>query len=235
MTSLEKMLPNNNDNITKYNINSGYTSFKDSSIVIFRKEEWFKVFIHETIHFFELDFRHDNYIRDKILQLFKVKSKVNLYEAYTETWAKIINIIFCSYFSSKDFNIFINIFDTLISIEKTFVVIQMIKILNFMDIDYIDVINGHDLYYEKTHILSYFIITAILLTNYQQFIKFCNENNENIFNFKDTKTNKDNFVKLIKKYYKSNKLFDTIEYINDIYVKDPYIIKNTRLSICEIE
>jgi hypothetical protein len=235
MTSLEKNLPTDDNQITKYNINSGYTSTNENNIVVFRKEEWFKVFIHESLHFFEFDFRHDNHIKNKVLEMFKVKSKVNLYEAYTETWAKIINIVFCSYFLSTNFNTFIDIFETLINIEKIYAIYQMLKILNYMDMEYNDILTGDNLYYEKTHILSYYIIGTILLNNYQEFIKFCNENNDYIFNFKETRSNTTKFLKFIKRYYKSQKLFDKIETVNKIKIMNPYVLKNTRLSICELD
>jgi len=235
MTSLEKTLPNNDNQITKYHINSGYTSINENNIVVFRKEEWFKVFIHESLHFFEFDFRHDNHIKNKVLEMFKVKSKVNLYEAYTETWAKIINIVFCSYFLSIDYNTFINIFETLINIEKIYAIHQMLKILNHMDMEYYDILTGDNVYHEKTHILSYYIIGTILLNNYQEFMKFCNENNDYIFNFKETRSNIIKFLKFIKKFYKSRKLFDKIEMVDNIKITNSYILKNTRLSICELE
>ena len=235
MTSLEKTLPNNDNQITKYHINSGYTSINENNIVVFRKEEWFKVFIHESLHFFEFDFRHDNHIKNKVLEMFKVKSKVNLYEAYTETWAKIINIVFCSYFLSIDYNTFINIFETLINIEKIYAIHQMLKILNHMDMEYYDILTGDNVYHEKTHILSYYIIGTILLNNYQEFMKFCNENNDYIFNFKETRSNIIKFLKFIKKFYKSRKLFDKIEMVDNIKITNSYILKNTRLSICELD
>ena len=235
MTNLEKTLPTGDNKITKYHINSGYTSINENNIVIFRKEEWFKVFIHESLHFFEFDFRHNDIVKNKVLEMFKVKSKVNLYEAYTETWAKIINIVFCSYFLTVDFNTFINVFERLINIEKIYTIYQMIKILEYMDIDYEDIITGDNTYYEKTHILSYYIIGTILLNNYQEFMKFCNENNDYIFNFKKTTENKNKFLKFIKRYYKSKKLFDKIDMVDKINIYNPYILKNTRLSICELD
>ena len=58
-TSLEKNLPNSNIHILdEINVNTAFTTTcpSDSEIVVFRKEEWFKVFIHETFHNFGLDF-----------------------------------------------------------------------------------------------------------------------------------------------------------------------------------
>ena len=44
--------------------------------------------------------------------------------------------------------------------------------------------NGNrDKYYEKTYLISYFVINSILLNNYQEFINWCEMNNVNILQF----------------------------------------------------
>jgi hypothetical protein len=58
-TSLQKILPSSSlDVINEHHVNTGFTSTcpTDSEIIIYRKEEWLKVFIHETFHNFALDF-----------------------------------------------------------------------------------------------------------------------------------------------------------------------------------
>ena len=106
-TSLEKKLPNSNIEIlNESNVNTAFTTTcpKDSEIVVYRKEEWFKVFIHESFHNFALDFSDMNNeeCKKRILNIFPVQSEVNLYESYTEFWAEIINALFCSFFSLKN-------------------------------------------------------------------------------------------------------------------------------------
>jgi hypothetical protein len=62
-TSLEKKLPDSNIHILdEINVNTAFTTTcpKDSEIVIFRQEEWFKVLIHESFHNFGLDFSDMN-------------------------------------------------------------------------------------------------------------------------------------------------------------------------------
>jgi hypothetical protein len=83
-TSLEKRIPNSNIFILdEINVNTAFTTTcpKDSEIVVFRKEEWFKVLIHETFHNFALDFSdmNNNNAHKCILDIFKVNSNVNLY------------------------------------------------------------------------------------------------------------------------------------------------------------
>ena len=128
-TSLEKNLPNSNIEILdQHNVNTGFTSTcpVDSEIIMFRKEEWFKVFLHETFHNFALDFSdmNNNDCHQKILSIFKVNSDVNLFEAYTEFWSEIINILFCSFFLLKDkddYKEFLQTAEFLINFEKIFV------------------------------------------------------------------------------------------------------------------
>lgn len=108
-TSLKKFLPESNISIlNENNVNTAYTTTcpKVSDIVIFRKEEWFKVFMHETFHNFSLDFSDMNveHATKRILEIFPVKSNVNvnLFEAYAEFWARLMNCLFCSYFAMYD-------------------------------------------------------------------------------------------------------------------------------------
>ena len=104
-TSLEKKLPKSAVSVLdEIHINTAFTTTcpRDSEIVIYRKEEWFKVFMHETFHNFGLDFsdmNNDICTRD-ILNIFPIDSKVNLYESYAEFWAEIMNALFCSFLKS---------------------------------------------------------------------------------------------------------------------------------------
>ena len=145
-TSLEKKIPTSNIFILdEINVNTAFTTTcpKDSEIVVFRKEEWFKVFIHETFHNFSLDFSdmNNNNANKCILDIFKVNSNVNLYEAYTEFWAEIMNALFCSFFSLKnknDINDFLSNAEFFINFERTFSFFQLVKTLDFMGLTYKD-------------------------------------------------------------------------------------------------
>ena len=106
-TELSKKLPTTNmDILNQTHINTAFTTTcpTNSEIVVYRKEEWFKVFLHETFHNFALDFSDMNMwdCHSTILKIFKVKSEVNLYESYTEFWARVMNCCFCSFFSIQN-------------------------------------------------------------------------------------------------------------------------------------
>jgi hypothetical protein len=255
-TSLLKILPSSNIEIlNENNVNTAFTRScsKNSEIVIFRKEEWFKVFIHETFHNFGLDFSHLNttFYNNKILNIFPVKSEVNLYESYTEFWARIINALFCSFINMKNKN---NIDEFLlnteffINIERIFAFFQMIKVLKFMGLSYNDLykstkiaeFNRTNLYKENTNVLSYYVITSILLNNYSDFLIWCNSNNKLIINFKKTNNNLNSFCHFIETMYKTKHMLDNIKCTELILFnmkptnKIKYLLNNLRMTICEL-
>ena len=259
-TSLIKILPVSNiDILNDNNVNTAFTRTCpiNSEIVVFRKEEWFKVFIHETFHNFGLDFSDMNQAIPvkKILSIFPVNSDVNLYEAYTEFWARIINAMFCSFINIKDKNDiddFLTNAEFFINLERIFAFYQTIKVLDFMGISYGDLYKKTNVsenmrktfYKEDTSVLSYFVITLILLNNYQDFISWCNTNNILLLNFKKTDKNLDEFCKFIEKKYKMKNMLDDVECSEKLLrrtkrltlkQKDTqYLLKNLRMTLCEL-
>ena len=258
-TSLEKQLPSTNIAILdETNVNTAFTTTcpKDSEIIIYRKEEWFKVFIHETFHNFGLDFSDmdNSQVNKCILNIFNVKSDVNLYESYTETWAEIMNALFCSFYELKNKNNldeFILNSELLINLEKTHSFFQLVKTLNFMGLSYKDLylknnksqILRETLYKEKTNVLSYYVIKTVLLNNYESFLLWCKNNNLPILQFKKTIINQNEYCKLIEKNYKKKNMLENINYTekfinnlnrqkNDNYEK--YLLTNLRMSVCEL-
>lgn len=113
LTNIKKTIPIDHKLIlSQENANTAFTQTCSSSyneIIIYRMEEWFKVFIHETIHTFGLDFSELSSteltnINNQLKEIFHVNiddtntnNKIfefNLYEAYTEIWAEFINTMF---------------------------------------------------------------------------------------------------------------------------------------------
>jgi hypothetical protein len=235
-TSLEKKLPNSNIFILdERNVNTAFTTTcpRDSEIVVFRHEEWFKVFIHETFHNFGLDFSdmNNNESKNCILNIFQVNSEVNLYESYTEFWAEIMNALFCSFFALKDKNDvdeFLSNSEFFINFERTYSFFQLVKTLNFMGLTYKDLysksehsrILRENLYKEKTNVLAYYVIKTVLINNYQGFLSWCKINNFSLLQFKKTLTNQKEFCKFIEKNYKTtsmiNGVVETQHFLNNI-------------------
>jgi hypothetical protein len=243
-TSLLKLVPNNEDILDENNINTGFTRTcpKHSEIVIFRKEEWFKTFIHESFHNFELDFSDSPEINTQgkleILQIFPVKSHVNLYEAYTEFWARIINILFCSftYMKKNDVQDFLSNVYFLINIEREFAFFQTVKILQFMGMKYVNLYDTDNKFKEKTNILAYHILTLNLINNFNTFMLWCNKNNHNLLKFKNNSNNIKKLCNFLKQHYKNNSIHNGItcaeQLINKTHSK--YINQTLRMTICEL-
>jgi hypothetical protein len=250
---LGKHTHDTNNYLKEENVNTAFTYSCASSneIIIYRKEEWFKVFIHESFHSFGLDFSEmeNEKINTFILSLFDVESEVNLYEAYSEFWAEIINIMFISFFMNlneqrknptKQTNYFLDFFSFFINAEINFSFFQMNKILNFINLNYNDLIkkdNTKIVYREKTNVLSYYIIKNILLFNYQDFFSLLKQNNSiNIFTFYKTKENQQDLCKFIKKKYNSKDFLHEIKkQTHKKHIKHINAITTTRMSICEME
>lgn len=105
LSDLKKYIPHlNNDNIIIYepgNINSGVAS--KNNVLIYRQEEWFKVFIHELIHALNLDFSSiynsniQDIIKKNMEKRFNIASQWLIFETYTEIWACILNVIYTHY------------------------------------------------------------------------------------------------------------------------------------------
>jgi hypothetical protein len=242
--------------LNKIHVNTGftYTCPADSEIVIFRKEEWFKVLIHETFHNFALDFSDMNQqeATRHILSIFKVNSEVNLFESYTEFWAEIMNAAFCGFYlmeNKLDTEDFLTNFEFFINLEITFKFFQMCKTLNFMGLTYRDlysrqqesVISRQTLYKEKSNILAYYVITTILLASYQGLLYWCDTNNLSLLQFKKTPSNVMSFSQFIENNYRSKSILHSVQcsqqFLNSLKRnKNQYrfILNNMRMTSIEL-
>jgi len=271
-TSLSKLLPNSNVHVLEENnVNTAftYTCRMDSEIVVFRKEEWLKVLMHETMHNFALDFSDANYqdVDKKIVGLFPVVTRGNSFEAYTEFWAEIMNAVFCSYYmlpkleKNKE-NEFVKNFEFFIAFEKVFGIFQMVKALDFMGLQYQELYDGSqksqmmrkNLYKEKTNVLSYYVIRVILLSNYQEFLKWCWQNNgTSLIQFKKSPATMVAFFGFVKDHYKKKALLASVSQMEKILTslkknkvlsksnslalgkkEFDFISNSMRMSICEL-
>ena len=228
-----------------------------SEIVIYRQEEWFKVFIHETFHLLTLDFsgmNADDICKDKMNKLFTVNSDFKLFETYTETWAVILNMCFCAHYylleSKSSLDQFLYAVKFFMGYEVLFKVFQMNKILSFMGLDYSMITTQKQdlsssvktLYKEDTNIFAYHIATTVLLCNYTQFLSWCNDNTlaSSPIVFKKTIANVESFCDLIAKTHNSkitekiveNKCYERL--MDNIDDTNEWIRSTMRMTICEM-
>lgn len=243
-TNLIKQLPNHKLIVLdKCHINTAFTYScpGDAEIVLYRKEEWMKVFIHETFHTFGLDFSTMSQVSIPpfINNHFSINITPCLFESYTEFWGEVIHMMFLSYtFHSENKTLFIQTFYNILNIEINHTLLQVNKIFNHMNLHYLHFLNKTLTiqYKENTPVFSYYIIKSILLFHFNEFIGWCDENNSNnIICFTKNNITLQNYLFFIKKYYKKKLFLEKLDkYYNIIKkIKDPFIQKNLRMTAIE--
>ena len=263
-TPFEKQLPDNQLHvIDTEHVNSAYTTGcrEHTEIVLYRKEEWFKVFIHETFHNFGLDFSNMSMhsVNKKLKTIFNVNVEFNLYESYCEFWGRTINTLMYSYQAIRPTNksstavktgtsrkmvaTFITRFNTDMQKECKHSLVQALKILDFLDLKYNHIVEkkGENinicnyLYKENTSVFSYYIITSLLMNNYSQFMCWCSKNNNLLIQFKKTPGNIDSYMAFIDSCCKNTKIQKNITTIESFFTKDNYVLlRSLKMSINDI-
>lgn len=269
LTSLQKRLPPSREKgvpLGETHVNTAFTTScpRESEIVVFRKEEWFKVLIHETFHNFGLDYSgmDASIVDQRILELYEVPSLVHSYEAYTEFWAEVINVCYCSYVSlSPSFsspppsqNEFLTLCETYMYLERTHSAFQMVKVLDYMGLTYRELISRtkvarnkrREQYREKSNVLSYFVVKTVLIGHFPAFLNWCRENNDPLLHFRPTKTTQRSFAEWIARHYKSPSLMNEVDEVEDVWEEylnsrrrhhkwvDVDITRSARMSLFEL-
>ncbi len=201
----------------------------NGKICIYRKEELFKVFIHETFHAFGLDWSniHSANLRNKLKNLFPIASDMEVSETYTEFWSNIFNCLFTAFYLRDDKNNeenFLLYAEYCIYFEQMFSLFQCVKILQFMGIYYKTLYEMDDLsikarkflYKERSNIFAYYILKLVLIMHASDFIVWCMDHNANILNFTKTDSNLMAFYNFIKEYYNSPKLLENLDNMHSI-------------------
>ena len=165
------------------NANTAFTTLcsPTTDITLFREEEWFKVFIHETFHNLGLDFsrydRETTAADAAVLQHYTVKiADLRLYETYCEMWAEILNTMFIAHATTRikgDFDTVYRKMDKLLRAERIWSMFQCVKVLHHHQIVYSHILRhpiihhntntgGSDApsssYTEKTNAFCYYVL-----------------------------------------------------------------------------
>lgn len=175
-------------------------------IILYRKEEWFKVFIHECIHLFDFDF-HNHTDFSKMKSYFPIESQMLLFESYTEFWARIINIAILS--KSKTFKMFEYKFNKYFRMERLYSTILMNKLLNHQHLTYRQLLQPNH-YKESTNLFCYSVIPSLLFFYMNESISFFVSNNEKLFDYVG---NVDDFMNFVIYLHKKEEWLSYVEYI----------------------
>ncbi len=100
-----------------------------------------------------------------------------------------------------------------------------------------------NMYKEKTNVLSYYVIKAVLMNNYQDFLFWCKTNNPSLIQFEKTNKNQIDYCDFIKNNYKTASMLENVSETQKFFyiLKNKnkrtnfnYILANLRMSICEL-
>ena len=229
------------------NVNSGfaYVCLTSGLIFIYRKQEFFKVFVHEALHAYGIDTAlHADFSKNnkynKFIKLFAFANKdhinIGINEALTEFWTALLFLCVNSYQYSKNLTNFIYNFERLYKLELVHALYQINKILRANDLTYSSFINAstsnsitNSSYRETTHIFSYFIVKTLMLINHEHML------NSHLFDLNSiSNMNKIDFNSFINIKFKHNeiavnKLFSNLYE----YTLDPLFIKT--MNTIELE
>ena len=254
MTPFKKKKPNSMiEPLGANSVNSAFTwgHCKNAhEFIIFREEEWFKVLIHESFHNFGLDFSRMELksINEKMSELFHIQSEYNIFEAYCDYWARLWNSVFISYFmleNPEDKDTFSLQCEYFFNMERDYSIFQCVKVLNHMGLQYSDLYKNTEesikkaktLYKETSNVFAYYILCAVLMSNYEAFFSWCNHKNTSLLNFNKSHHTLDSFINYIKTHYKKDTF---LESLNKQYKflekqKNSFLINNTRMSILSFQ
>jgi len=190
LTDLKKVLPKKDGiMLDPENANTAFTTScqPKTEIILYRREEWFKVFIHESFHNLGLDFAGEN-VKETLFRIFPINSEFKLYETYTEMWAELMNIIFITVEENPRGSILKKL-EKYIQMERKFSLFQSAKILDHFGITYRSLFEKtseadqlRKKYKEDTEIFCYFILKTLLMYNCSDFIEWLHDHQKPVTN-----------------------------------------------------
>lgn len=273
-TPFKRKLEKKRENILgATNANGGfcYGCVSHGKIVVYREEEFFKVFSHELIH----NFGVDKYIWDfmysangKNSKEFKLYHKffnyfnlgrendLGLQESLVEFWGEFFNNVIYSYIYSKSsnlsnpylqFQIYNQIFETIMKFEIIHSFFQTTKILHHNNITYIDILSKYNKnnskYRENTHIFSYYMLKLYLLFNYKLFVNSeISVSRENTIKFRNSLQNMQQFFNYMSSIATDNSLLHNFEFMEKVYLylksqkksrEINFLLNNLRMSVLQ--
>jgi hypothetical protein len=240
-----KRLPGRTMPLERTHVNSAFTQtcVQHPDIVIFRREECFKVFIHETFHTFGLDFSgmpRETVVR-AMRQVVSVSTTGNLFEAYTEAWARFIHCAYCAFETTDTVKTFWPVAKELLHWERLFSAVQLLNVLRHLEISYTDVVGleresmgrtDAKRYTEVTNVVAYYVIAGVLTLRCADFVAWCNVHGavDAPFKFRSNVTTLRQFCDFLKDMLTSEK---TRNILQQVSAGDVYVAGTLRMSACE--
>ena len=223
MTGYKKLLPKGNNILNEDNVNSGLTeAYSDNgTLVIFRKEDWYKTLIHELLHLFGADqfTLTDKLNKNQLLKLFQIESSMVYGESYIEFWTNTLQCAILSFYkSNRCFDMFHIHFNTYMKLELQFSLYQANKILNYMKLHYDELFQNNksnEKFKEGTNVFCYYILKTVFLYYSDSFFEWCIQNNTQIFKLKKGS----NIYNFVYRHCKRESFLKTMNVYMDIIKK----------------
>jgi len=175
----KKLINKNTKVLCADNINSGST-YPGRTITCWRKEEFYKVLIHELFHFYKFDFHYNQPSYDRLynnIDIGTVEGVDRINESYTESNAIILHCLYKAILENTNYKNVIKTFKKCLMTEINFMILQVAKIINLFNGNNIDdLFNNNIVLRQNTNVRSYFIIKFLLLLNFDKFYEFINKN-----------------------------------------------------------
>ena len=160
---------------------------------------------------------------DKLREIFYIPTPILLFEAYTEFWARVMNVIIVSFrWSEGESSSFLLFVDFLLEYERVHCVFQMNKLLTHMKLQYTDLYtnpNLLDTYREETNAFVYYVITSILMSNYPKFLQWCSTQHDCSIQFKLTEENQLALCEYIKNHFNTKHMLQMVKHSSSLYSK----------------
>ena len=243
-TDFKKSLPHvKKTPLGEINVNTGFTfscnlSAGENEMYIYRKEEWFKVLIHECFHAFSLDF--SGLSREliektdqKVIQMFPLHIDLRFYETYCEMWAELLQIIYLNYEKISQLDNEKTIwsdFERMLKIDQKHSVEQATKILKHHHMGYMDLFEKTDRaqqkrmeYGEISPVISYYILKSLFYMHIGRYIEWTSINNKGTLRFLKTETSVNSYVELLREIYQSPKYIEMMKKCEKLTGGDNYL------------
>jgi hypothetical protein len=158
-----------------FNVNTGFTLFDPfkpyNTIVVYRKEELFKVLIHELTHYFRIDRALvPGHVQQELKTMFKISNDPHIHEAITDFWSCYVNILYFSLFNAKGDLVSLERFKEAVARnlrgETGFIVNQARKVMYHEE-----KCSSSRIISEDTHVVAYYILKAVMFAHFQEYIK----------------------------------------------------------------
>jgi hypothetical protein len=219
-------------------INSGLCIFNTRKILIFRKEEYEKLLIHELCHLLNLDFSVVNIQNIYDIVNLNPESETRINESITEILALIIHSIIVSINLTQTKKKNYNLGSTLINYEINFNLVQIAKILNHYGFnnanEFFCKYDNNDKFKQTTSVLSYFIIKTACLYNKTNLHIFLN-NNFKKFNYINKQTALENYKKLVIDSLQNEEFHQDINFLmKNLHTKNKLFLDTLRMTCIEM-